>query len=347
MILFSKDSMLNIKVYVVTLISVQFNILAIQYSSIRYGRPKGNCNLNSLEFGISRNIYEKTILGKRKIHSTFLIFMERKESSYTNFMESVPLGSDLHKTLIKLDTQVALLGYSDDLIFILSDFEFLKLSWRFVEVRNKHLYLKKDCRLLRSQFEIWACHFSKLVKSGQLSFDFSVLRKVEFGRLSFNKSKFLFGDLVIFQSLYILLMLVFDRFSTNSLESLDLSCGNSLFYIRNNFNAVNWFISGNLVFNKEAFMLTISKRVKDQSLKDLLYKYLKLVVLEGSLDLKDHCWYENKILSAIILNIYFSLCPAAVDQYPLESIVTRLIYLKTRNRMILVTLPKAAYALKT
>jgi hypothetical protein len=75
-------------------------------------------------------------------------------------------------------------------------------------------------------------------------------------------------------------------------------------------------------------MLTISKRVKDQSLKDLLYKYLKLVELEGSFDLKDYCWHENKILSDIILNIYFNI----FDEWLEVSIIPR--YIVRNNSFI-------------
>jgi hypothetical protein len=320
-----KDYMLNIKVYVVTLISVQFNKLTTQYSSLRYGRPKGNCNLNLSEFGISRNIYGN-IWGKRKTHSTF-VGKGRKESSYTKFMDSVPFGSELHKKLIKLDNQLIFLGYSDDLTCILSNFEFLRLSWKCVKFRNKDLYLKKYHKLLKGQFEIWFFSASKKLKSGHLNFDLGLMKEINLGLglRDINKSKFLFGDLVLFQALYVLLMLVFNRFSRNSLDSSDLECGDKLVYIKNNFNVVNWFISGNLIFNKDWFMLGVSKIVKDQLLKDLLYKYFKLGLFKSSLDLKDYFMYENKLLSEIILNIYFN----AFDEWLEDSLVPR--YIERNN----------------
>jgi hypothetical protein len=57
MILKIKEYLLNIKVYVMSLILVQFNKLVTVHSTVhsnrRCGRPKGSWGLKQLEFGIS------------------------------------------------------------------------------------------------------------------------------------------------------------------------------------------------------------------------------------------------------------------------------------------------------
>jgi hypothetical protein len=266
------------------------------YSSIRYGKPKDSCGLKQLEFGISRNVYLCS-LGERKIHSTSLLNIGRKESSYTEFIRLVLRGSNLYKNLIRLNIHLSFLGYSTNLTYLLSNLEFLSLSWNLVKSRNKKLFLKEDQKLLNYQFEFWALRIISMFKSGNFSFSY------DFTFIDQNCSKFLYGDLIISQSIYTLLLIIFNCYNRQFMEMGELSQGVKLDCIKVNSKSMNWFLTGNLIFNKEQFMNILSKKVIDQSFKDLVYKYLSSVYFNI---LNEFNCYEHKMLCCIILNIYYS-----------------------------------------
>jgi hypothetical protein len=294
--LFKKDYLLNIKVYVVSLISVQFNKQTTNYSSQGCGKPKDSYGLKQSEFGISRNVYFYS-WGKRKIHSTFFFNVERKESSYTEFIRLVLRGSDLYKSLIRLNTQFVFLEYLTNLTYLLSNFEFLSLSWQLIKFRNKKLLVKEDPKLLNYQFELWALHVIRVFKSGNLVFGSNLVFTDQ------KCSKFLYGDLIISQSVYTLLLIIFKCYNRQFMDSGDLSKGSKLGCIRKASKSIRWFLAGNLIFNTERFMSIFSNKVVDQSLKDLLYKYLSSVHFNT---LKELECYEHKMLCYLVLNIYYN-----------------------------------------
>ena len=294
--LIKKNYLLNIKVYVVPLISVQFNKRTINYSSRRCGKPKDSYGLKQLEFGISRNVYLYS-WGKRKIHSTFFLNLKRKESSYTEFMRLVLRGSDLYKSLIRLNTQFVFLEYLTNLTYLLSNFEFLSLSWHLIKFRNKKLLLKEDQKLLNYQFELWALHVIRVFKSGNLVFGSNLVFTDQ------KCSKFLYGDLIISQSVYTLLLIIFECYNRQFMDSGELSKGLKLGCIRKTSKSMRWFLTGNLIFNKERFMSIFSNKVVDQSLKDLLYKYVSSVYFNS---LKELECYEHEMLCYLVLNIYYN-----------------------------------------
>ena len=294
--LFKKNYLLNIKVYVVSLISVQFNKRTINYSSRRCGKPKDSYGLKQLEFGISRNVYFYS-WGKRKIHSTFFLNLERKESSYTEFIRLVLRGSDLYKNLIRLNTQFVFFEYLTNLTYLLSNFEFLSLSWHQIKFRNKKLLVKEDQKLLNYQFELWALYVIRVFKSGNLVFGSNVVFTDQ------KCSKFLYGDLIISQSVYTLLLIIFDCYNRQFMDSGELPKGLKLGRIRKASKSMRWFLTGNLIFNKERFMSIFSTKVVDQSFKDLLYKYLSSVYFNA---LKELECYEHRMLCYLVLNIYYN-----------------------------------------
>jgi hypothetical protein len=291
-----KKYLLSVKVYVVPSIFVQFNRLATQ-SSKRYGRPKGNVWLKQLEFGISRNVCD--ILGKRKIRSTFCFDKIRKESSYTCFIRLVLKGSDLYKKLIKMNNQLILEGYSTTLTFILSNIEFLNLSWNFVKFSNKVFFYNGE-KKLNYQFQLWSYKVSKHFLSGDL--DFGSNTGLKFGGVKENK--FFIRDLIIYQSIYVLLLIVFEKYPGQFEEYISVS--KKLNYLKTNFGGVNWFLNGNLVFSRGEFMLIFSNKVRDQSFKDLVYKFLKSIYFISFLSLKEFSSDANSFLSSLIINICFS-----------------------------------------
>jgi hypothetical protein len=307
--LFQKEYLLNIKVYVVSLIYVQFNKRIIMYSSKRYGKPKDSYGLKQLEFGISRNVYLDS-WGKRKIHSTFLLNIGRKESSYTEFIRLVLRGSDLYKNLIRLNIQLGFLYYSTNLTYLLANLEFLSLSWYMVKFRNKKLFLKEDQKLLNYQFELWLLNVIPLFKSGNFVFGSNLIF------IDIKCSKFLYGDLIISQSIYTLIVIIFNCCNRQFMEVGELSKGVKLDCIRAHSKSMNWFLTGNLRFNKGLFMSIFTSQVSDQSFKDLVYKYLNSIYFNAFKELE--C-YEHKMLCCVILNVYYS----KFDEWVYESLVVR------------------------
>ena len=309
--LVKKEYLLNIKVYVVSLISVQFNKRTIMNSSRRCGEPKDSYGLKQLEFGISRNEYLYS-WGKRKIHSTLLLNLERKESSYTEFIRLVLRGSDLYKNLISLNTQMIFLYYSTNLTYLLSNLEFMSLSWSLVKLRNKKLFLKEDPKLLNYQFEFWVLHVTQAFRSGNFLFcsNSAFVDQKYF--------KFLYGDLIISQSIYTLLLIIFDCYNRSFMDIGELSKGGKLDCIRETCQSMKWFITGNLVFSKERFMSIFSKKAVDQSFKDLLYKYFNSVSFDSFKELE--CYgYEHKMLCCLVLNIYYN----KYDEWVYDILVVR------------------------
>lgn len=314
-----KEYLLNIKVYVVSLILVQFNKLVTIYSNRRCGRPKDSWGLKQLEFGISRSVCTGQMvctLGKRRTYSTFCSIKKRKESSYTKFIRLVLNGSDLYKNLIKLNNQLIFLSCSRDLIYLFSNFEFLKLSWDFVRFKNKLLFLKKNKKLLGHQFELWSCLMVYKFKPGKFSFGASSGFQDSMG------FKFLYGDWVITQSLYNLVLIIFERFLRQFMEINELSHGIKLNQIRINSECIHWLLTGNLIFNKARFMVLFSQRIIDQSLKDLLYKYFNSNYFNSSSVMLNKIYlFESCLLSLLVLNIYSN----SFDEWVEDSLLFRYI----------------------
>lgn len=166
------------------LIYVQFNKLIYYFSIGRYGRPKDNYWLKQLEFGISRNII---ILGKRKIHSTFILEVIRKESSYTIFMKYILKGTKFHKSLLVLNTQLNSLGCSNNLIVILSSLDYLNLLWVLFKLDNKDLFFSQNKSCMNYQYKIWSYNISKKSKLSTLNFYCLFSDRLYFGFYSYNQ----------------------------------------------------------------------------------------------------------------------------------------------------------------
>lgn len=287
------------------LIYVQFNKLIYYFSIERYGRPKDNYWLKQLEFGISRNIF---LLGKRKIHSTFILEIIRKESSYTIFMRYILKGTKFHKSLLVLNTQLNLLGCSNNLTVILSSLDYLNLLWVLFKLDNKDLFFSQNKSCINYQYKIWSYNTSKKFKLSTLNFYCLFFDRLYFGLSSYNQKSynFGFGDLIIQKSISILLLFVFERFISQLLNYDFFEFYKKIQNAKDYFKFFKWFISGHLVFDTGRFMNIVSKRVVEQSFKDLLYKYLNSSYFISSLTKECFVLYENKILSSIILNVYFN-----------------------------------------
>jgi hypothetical protein len=198
-----------------------------------------------------------------------------------------------------MNNQLILEGYSTTLTFILSNIEFLNLSWNFVKFSNK-VFFNKDEKKLNYQFQLWFYKVSKHFLSGDLDFGSNMVTEVKFGIV--KKNKFFIRDLIIYQSIYVLLLIVFEKYPGQFEEYISLS--KKLNYLKTNFGGINWFLNGNLVFNRGEFMFVFSSKVRDQSFKDLMYKFLKSRYFTSSLSLKESG--INSFLSSLIINICFS-----------------------------------------
>lgn len=304
MLFLRKKYLLNIKVYVIALIFVQFNKLTTQCSK-RYGKSKGSYWLKRLEFGISRHVES---LGKRRIHSTSSLFSRgRKEFSYTKFMRLVLKGTEFHKNLILLDHQLTVFSISRNLICLLSSVELLSLAWNFVKLRNKNLILKKDKELLQYQFELWSFQVTKRFKSGNFVFNDQ------------NSSKFFYSNLVIFQSLSIVLVFVFERYMRCQYLGMEtLAWSKTFVRIRENFGVSDWLVTGDLLFNHKTFMDILVKRTVDQAFIDVVAKFLHSSYFNLML-LHKLNFYECKQLIHIILSITFN----SFDEWVEDSLVPR------------------------
>ena len=254
-------------------------------------------------------------LGKRRAYSTFFSIKKRKESSYTKLIRLVLNGSDLYKNLIKLNNQLIFLRCSRDLIYLFSNLEFLKLSWEFVRFKNKLLLLKKNKKLLGHHFELWSCLMVYKFKSGKFSFSASS------GFQHLTDLNLLYGDWVITQSLYNLVLIVFERFSRQFMEINELSYGIKLNHIRINSECIHWLLTGNLTFHKDRFMVFFSQRIIDQSLKDLLYKYFNSCHFNSRVVFHKIYLFEYCLLSVLVLNIYLN----SFDEWVEDSLLLRYI----------------------
>jgi hypothetical protein len=305
---------LNIRVYVISLIYVQFNKLTTG-CSIQDGRPKGNIRLKYLEFGISRSCSYKynvlTLVGKRKIHSTSDDYKRRKESSYTRFVKSVLSGSEIHKHLLKLNYQLETKGFVNNLSDIMVNFSFLSICWRDIKSRNVKLYSRKELKDYDSQFVKWSLIFIKYFRSGDVYFSYdSDIIKLSKSRQKFDVS-FVFSDSIIQYAFQLLLVFSFEKYTIRDLENefRYKGCLDALLKVKRNFGSSIFFLQGSLPLDKKRLMKIVSYRIKDQPFLDLLYKYIKYDCFDEFTYLKtilNSMTIDRKLLSFLLMEIYYN-----------------------------------------
>jgi len=226
--------------------------------------------------------------------------ISRKDSSLARLTDSELSGSYKSQQLLKLKNDLSYGLKATNLSVVMSDPDFLIASW--VRIRsNKGSITKAFDDTLDGIQESWFIETAGMMRNG--GYNFKVARRKYVPKPNSNKLRPLtmpsLKDKIVQESMRYLLEIIFEPLFKNSSYGWrpKRGCLTSLNDIRMKCKSCSWFIEGDInqqfpTMNHNTLIETIKTKVNDQAFIDLLYKYMKVAVIQGG------------ILSPILSNIY-------------------------------------------
>lgn len=264
-------------------------------SRIQVGSPKVNIRHKNLELGIAR---KTEVWGRRRNHSTTMI--SRKGSSLTRLTESELSGSYKSQHLLKLISDLKNGLKATNLSVIMSDPNFLIACW--VRIRsNKGSITPAFDGTIDGIKESWFLETASKMRNG--GYKFQVARRKYIPKPNSNKLRPLTmpspKDKIVQEGMRFLLDIIFEPLFKNSSYGWrpNQGCLTALNNIRMKCKGCSWYIEGEIeqqfpTMNHNILVSIIKTKIDDQAFIDLLYKYMKIGVIQG------------EILSPILANIY-------------------------------------------
>lgn len=269
--------------------------------------PKVNLRRKMLEFGISRST---KVPGRRKIHSTFNF--KRKGSILTDSLKHKLSGFYHSDQLQILQSNITNGSISNNLSQIMSDPNFLIACWVRIKSKNNKRYTSLTRTTLHEIPLIWFQQVANTIINGKFHFQLTSTINIP---THHNKHTYTYNylfqphNIIILEAMRFLLEMIFEPKFRQSSHGFTTNTNyrTALQQVKMNFGFTNWFLQTtieSLFDNIDHYILIqlIQTQIQDQPFIDLIYKYLRLSIINKSPNNKGIP--QHDLLSPLLANIY-------------------------------------------